>query len=115
MATCFQIWQKRRVARPIVSVIDNEFIKKVKPIDADVSLTIFGFNCGRVRTEFKRVPNSTQMFLKLQHPRALEALQSVDFSRFFKNTAYTEALSLQEINFLLNEYLIGEGQLKENK
>jgi hypothetical protein len=24
-------------------------------------------------------------------------------------------LSLQEINFLLNEYLIGEGQLKENK
>jgi len=115
LATCFQIWQKRRVARPIVSVVDNEFIKKVKPIDADVSLTIFGFNCGRVRTEFKREPNSTQMFLKLQHPRALEALQSVDFSRFFKNTAYTEALSLQEINFLLNEYLIGEGQLKENK
>jgi predicted RNA methylase len=115
LATCFQIWQKRRVARPIVSVVDNEFIKKVKPIDADVSLTIFGFNCGKVRTEFKRVPNSTQMFLKLQHPRALEALQSVDFSRFFKNTAYTEALSIQEINFLLNEYLIGEGQLKENQ
>jgi predicted RNA methylase len=115
LATCFQIWQKRRVTRPIVSVVDNEFIKKVKPIDADVSLTIFGFNCGRVRTEFKREPNSTQMFLKLQHPRALEALQSVDFSRFFKNTAYTEALSLQEINFLLNEYLIGEGQLKESK
>ncbi|MCF8535655.1 MAG: hypothetical protein K9G66_02060 [Rhodoluna sp.] len=115
LATCFQIWQKRRVARPIVSVVDNEFIKKVKPIDADVSLTIFGFNCGKVRTEFKPVPNSTQMFLKLQHPKALEALQSVDFSRFFKNTAYTEALSIQEINFLLNEYLIGEGQLKENQ
>ena len=115
LATCFQIWQKRRVARPLVSVVDNEFIKKVKPIDADVSLTIFGFNCGKVRTEFKPVPNSTQMFLKLQHPKALEALQSVDFSRFFKNTAYTEALSIQEINFLLNEYLIGEGQLKENQ
>jgi hypothetical protein len=55
------------------------------------------------------------MFLKLNHPRALEALQAVDFSRFFKNTAYTEALSLQEINFLLNEYLIGEGQLEEKK
>ena len=115
LATCFQIWQKRKVARPIVSVVDNEFVKKVKPIDADVSLTVFGFNCGKVRTEFKREPNSTQMFLKLQHPRALEALQSVDFSRFFKNTAYTEALSLQEINFLLNEFLIGEGQLKEKK
>jgi predicted RNA methylase len=115
LATCFQIWQKRKVTRPIVSVVDNEFIKKVKPADADVSLTIFGFNCGKVRTEFKREPNSTQMFLKLQHPRALEALQSVDFSRFFKNTAYTEALSLQEINFLLNEFITGAGQLKENK
>ena len=115
LATCFQIWQKRKVTRPIVSVVDNEFIKKVKPADADVSLTIFGFNCGKVRTEFKREPNSTQMFLKLQHPRALEALQSVDFSRFFKNTAYTEALSLQEINFLLNEFITGAGQLKENR
>ncbi|MFM6978052.1 MAG: hypothetical protein ACKOWR_04995 [Micrococcales bacterium] len=114
LATCFQIWQKRKTKRPIVAVTDNEFIKKVKPQDADVSLTIFGYGCGRLKTEFKREPNSTQMFLKLNHPRALEALQSVDFSRFFKNTAYTEALSLQEINFLLNEFLIGEGQLKEN-
>jgi predicted RNA methylase len=114
LATCFQIWEKRKTKRPIVTVVDNQFIKKVKPQEADVSLTIFGYGCGRLKTEFKREPNSTQMFLKLQHPRALEALQSVDFSRFFKNTAYTEALSLQEINFLLNEFLIGEGQLKEN-
>ncbi len=114
LATCFQIWQKRKTQRPIVTVVDNQFIKKVKPQEADVSLTIFGYGCGRLKTEFKREPNSTQMFLKLQHPRALEALQSVDFSRFFKNTAYTEALSLQEINFLLNEFLIGEGQLKEH-
>ena len=115
LATCFQIWQKRKTKRPIVKVVDNQFIKKVNPQDADVSLTIFGYGCGRLKTEFRREPNSTQMFLKLNHPRALEALQSVDFSRFFKNTAYTEALSLQEINFLLNEYLIGEGQLKEHQ
>ncbi len=114
LATCFQIWQKRKTKRPIVKVVDNDFIKKVKPQDADVSLTIFGYGCGRLKTEFKREPNSTQMFLKLNHPKALEALQAVDFSRFFKNTAYTEALSLQEINFLLNEYLTGEGQLEEN-
>lgn len=115
LATCFQIWEKRKTIRPIVKVIDNQFIKKVKPQDADVSLTIFGYGCGKLKTKFEPVPNSTQMFLKLQHPRALEALQAVDFSRFFKNTAYTEALSLQEINFLLNEYLIGEGQLKEHQ
>jgi hypothetical protein len=50
------------------------------------------------------------MFLKVHHPQAIEALQNVDFSRFFKNTAYTEALSFQEINFLLNEYILGHGQ-----
>jgi predicted RNA methylase len=114
LATCFQIWQKRRNLRPIVSVVDHEFIKKVAPHDADVALTIFGYGCGRVRTEFKREKNTTQMFLKLNHPRALEALQAVDFSRFFRNTAYTEALSLQEINYLLNEHLLGHSGLKEN-
>jgi hypothetical protein len=48
------------------------------------------------------------MFLKLHHPQALQALESVDYSRFFKNTAYTEALSLQEINYLLNEAIYGD-------
>ena len=115
LATCFQIWQRRRSLRPIVAVVDHEFIKKVAPHDADVALTIFGYGCGRVRTEFKREKNTTQMYLKLNHPRALEALQSVDFSRFFRNTAYTEALSLQEINFLLNEYLLGNSGLKETQ
>lgn len=114
LATCFQIWQRRRTLRPLVSVVDHEFIKKVAPHDADVSLTIFGYGCGKVRTEFKREKNTTQMYLKLNHPRALEALQAVDFSRFFKNTAYTEALSLQEINYLLNEHLLGHSGLKEN-
>jgi hypothetical protein len=53
------------------------------------------------------------MFLKLNHPDALKALQTADFSRFYKNTAYTEALSLQEINFLLNEIILGNSQLEE--
>ena len=113
LATCFQIWQKRRNLRPLVSVVDHEFIKKVAPHDADVALTIFGYGCGKVRTEFKREKNTTQMYLKLNHPKALEALQAVDFSRFFKNTAYTEALSLQEINYLLNEHLLGHSGLEE--
>ena len=114
LSTVFQIWQKRKTQRTLVKVTDHEFIKKVAPHDADVALTIFGYNCGRVRTEFKREKNTTQMYLKLNHPRALEALQAVDFSRFFRNTAYTEALSLQEINFLLNEHLLGHPGLKES-
>jgi hypothetical protein len=55
------------------------------------------------------------MFLKLHDTRVLEALKSVDFSRFFRNTAYTEALSLQEIRFLLNEAILGDPSLVKMK
>lgn len=112
--TCFQIWRRdaERI-RPVYKVQDMGLIEKSTPQDADIALDVFGFNCGRVRKEFDRKPNSTKMFLKLLHPQALGALQEVDFSRFYRNTAYTEALSLQEINYLLNERILGNPMLKE--
>jgi predicted RNA methylase len=103
LKTCFQIWQRQETLREIVKVEDKGFVTKVKPEEADVALTVFGFSCGKVNTEFERKANTTRMFLKLNHPKALNALQTVNFQRFSKNTAYTEALSFQEINFLLNE------------
>jgi hypothetical protein len=87
-------------------------VEKVSPEKADVSLTIFGYGCGKVKTDFERVANTTQMFLKFKHPDALQALESVDYSKFFKNTAYTEALSLQEINYLLNEHIYGNPMIE---
>ena len=108
LRTIVQTWERREDARRKVVVQDRGVVKKSNPTSADVSLTIFGYSCGTVKTEFPRRPNTTQMFLTLHHPAALEALQSVDFSKFFNNTAYTEALSLQEINYLLNEYLFSD-------
>lgn len=105
LKTCFQIWQRKEILREIVKVEDQGFVTKVKPEEADVALTVFGFSCGKVNTDFERKSNTTRMFLKLNHPKALNALQTADFARFSKNTAYTEALSFQEINFLLNESL----------
>lgn len=113
LATCFQIWQRKESLRPKYSVADQGLIEKTDAQNADVALTIFGFGCGKVATDFERLPNSTRMFLKLHHPKALAALQSVDFSKFYKNTAYTEALSLQEINYLLNEAILGNPYLVE--
>jgi predicted RNA methylase len=113
LATCFQIWERRGQLRPLLAVSDQGFVTKTTPELADVALTIFGYGCGTVRTEFERIPNSTRMFLRLNHPEALGALQSVDYSRFFKNTAYTEALSLPEINYLLNEAILGNPHLVE--
>jgi predicted RNA methylase len=112
LATCFQIWKKTSKPRKIIRVTDKGVIEKVSPERADVSLTIFGYGCGKVKTQFEPVANTTQMFLKLHHPKALAALESVDYSKFFRNTAYTEALSLQEINYLLNEAIYGDPMIE---
>jgi len=113
LATCFQIWQRKPSLRPKYSVADMGLVEKTSAVHADVALTIFGFGCGKLLTEFERKPNTTKMFLKLRHPQALMALQSVDFTKFSKNTAYTQALSLPEINYLLNERILGNPHLIE--
>jgi len=103
--TVFQVWERRDALRPIIKVEDRGYITKTTPAAADVSLTVFGRGCGTVKTEFLRVPNTTQMFLKLHNEKALEALQNANFKRFYENVAYIEALSIQEINYAINEYL----------
>ena len=106
LRTCVQVWKKNEsVLRQPVRIPDHGIISKTTPELADVAFTLFGYSCGTVKEDFPRVPNTTQAFLKLNHTRALEALQAVDYSRFYNHTAYTEALGLQEINYLLNEYL----------
>ena len=112
LATCFHVWQKSGNNRKQVRVIDKGIIEKVSPELADVSLTIFGYGCGKVKTEFSPIANTTQLFLKLHHPKALAALETVDYSKFYKSTAYTEALSLQEINYLLNEEIYGDPMIE---
>jgi hypothetical protein len=108
LQTCVQIWERREHRRPKVKVQDRGIVAKCNPEDADVALTIFGFSCGTVKTDFPRRKVTTEIYLQFLHPRALEALKAVDYSRFSRNVAYTDALSMQEINYLLNEYLFGD-------
>jgi predicted RNA methylase len=112
LATCFQIWKRTEAPRVPVKITDMGVVQKVSPELADISMTIFGYGCGSIKQDFERVPNTTQLFLKLNHPQALAALRSADFSRFFKSTAYTEALSIQEINYLLNEQIYGDPMIE---
>ena len=114
LATCFQIWKKTKNPRMPIRIREMGIVEKVAPAKADVSLTIFGYGCGKLKTEFQPVANTTQMFLKLLHPEALAALKKVDYSKFYKNTAYTEALSLQEINYLLNEEIFGDPMMESS-
>lgn len=108
LQTCVQIWERRNESRPKVKVQDHGIVAKCTPEVADVALTIFGFGCGTLKTDFPREKVTTEIYFKLLHPRALEALRAVDYSRFSRNVAYTDALSIQEINYLLNEFLLGD-------
>lgn len=103
--TIFQVWKREDHKREKIIVSDRKYITKTDPENADVSLTIFGRGCGKVKTDFPRIPNTTQMFLKLNEAWVLDALKNIDFSCFYNNVAFVEALSIQEINYLLNAYI----------
>lgn len=110
LRTVFQVWERRAEAREKIVVEDRGYVKKTTPERADVSLTVFGYGCGSAKTEFPRVPNTTQMFLEAS-PEVVRALQEIDFSEFSERVAYVEALSLPEIRFSLNRYFDAKGDL----
>ena len=113
LRTCIQFWKREITPRKIVTVKDMGIFAKCPPSEADASFTVFGYGCGTIKTEFKPIKNTTQMFVKFLHPNALEAFSEADFSKFFMNTAYTEALALPEINYVLNEHIFGDPMLIE--
>lgn len=104
LKTVFQIWQRKETVREKLTAENRGYIQKSTPENADVSLTVFGRGCGNVKTDFKRVNNTTQMFLKTQHPWVLQALQSVNYNKYCDNVAFIQALSTAEIYSLLNEW-----------
>lgn len=104
LKTVFQVWQRRDTKREKVCVPDLGLISKSSPAEADVAITAFGWSCGRVEVDFERVPNTTKMYLKVSGPEVVKALQSVDYSVFYENTAYTYALGIQEIRHLVQEF-----------
>ena len=76
---------------------------------------VFGYGCGKVYRDFPRKPNTTMLYLAVSEPSVMDVLEGLDYERFAMRTAYTKALSLQEINFLLNEKLLGDGFTPKGK
>lgn len=109
LRTCFQIWERRDYPREIITVPDNGYLEKVTPESADIAIRVFGYGCGQVLEEFERKPNTTLMFLRLHRGITASLLRELDFDKFRNNTAYTQALSFQELNYLVNEQLLGDG------
>lgn len=109
LRSCFQLWERKDQLREKISVPQSGLIRKVSASEADIAFRCFGFGAGRLYREFERKPNTTLMFLAVREPWVLELLEGLDYSKFAHNTAYTKAVSFQEINYLINEKLWGDG------
>lgn len=104
LATVFQVWERRSEKREKITVEDRGYLTNSTPTESDVAITFFGYSSGRIETDFERVPNTTKKYFKVKDDSVIEALKSVDYKRFNQNVSYTPALSILEINYLLNEF-----------
>lgn len=132
--TVFQIWQRKPYKRKKISVIDHGLIKKIIPVQkitkttktlnkrgevvlkhtkrpdyvvgANFEMIIFGHSCGKTkRISSPRVDaKTTTLYLQIEREDVKQALEEIDFSEFYNNVAYVQALSLQEINYKLNQH-----------
>ncbi|MEY3561500.1 MAG: hypothetical protein RL068_652 [Actinomycetota bacterium] len=112
LRTCFQIWEKREQPRGVMKVQDNRFVEKCGPTEADLAIRVFGYGCGKVYRNFPRVANTTLMFLRVLEKKVFDVVEGLDYERFINNTAYTQALAFPELNYLLNQALLGDPMLR---
>lgn len=112
LQTVFQVWKRADTARPRNDVPDHGLIKKVRPKNgivtgANFEIIVFGWSCGRTaRLNGGQVPaKTTTMYLDVKDPSIMKELETLDYSRFYRNVSTVNSLSLDEINWLLNERL----------
>lgn len=111
LETIFQIWEKRAIRREKIKVPNNGLLKKIKPDKnkivkgANFSMVVFGHSCGRCEdiTDTEVPYKTTTMYLHVDRQDVKDALRAIDFSEFFNNVAYVQALSIEEINYKLNQ------------
>ncbi len=112
--TVFQIWEKRDYKRRKIVVPDHKLIQKIIPVSKDgqkiikganFSIVAFGHSCGRCEeiTEPIIPYKTTTMYLNVKEEKVKEALRTVDLPKYYNNVSYVQALSIQEINYELNE------------
>lgn len=124
--TVFQIWEKRDTKRKKITIPDNGLVKKIKPITktvkdknnkdvqrpdhvtgANFEMIVFGHSCGKYKDldpTKKYDAKTTTMYFKIDRQDVIDAIKQIDFSKHYNNVSYVQALSLQEINYELNEY-----------
>ena len=74
---------------------------------ANFQMVVFGHSCGKCKDldpnqEYEA--KTTTMYFDIARQDVKDAMKVIDFSVHFNNVAYVQALSLQEINYELNNY-----------
>ena len=87
-------YEKVKVNRP-------DFVK-----GANFEIIVFGHSCGSCKeiTEPKVDAKTTTMYLHIEKQEVKDALKQIDYSKYYNNVSYVKALSIQEINYELNEW-----------
>lgn len=126
--TVFQVWERRDYKREKIKIPDYNFVEKILPVmkeevtikedkekivkrpdyveGANFQMIVFGHSCGQCAEINKpRVDaKTTTMYFKIEDDEVKEALKNIDYSKYYNNVSYVQALSLQEINHELNLY-----------
>ena len=114
--TVFQIWERRDYKRKKIKVPDHKLFTKILPtidtdgkkviIGANFELIIFGYSAGKVADiTSATVPyKTTTMYMKIDRQDVKDAFRKIDLSKYYNNVSYVQALSIQEVNYELNEW-----------
>ena len=93
--------------------LEEDVFRKVK-VDrpdkirgADVQMITFGHSCGKcIEINGKEIDAvTTSIYLKVKNEEVKKALKEIDFSKYYNNVSYVQALSIEEIKHALNEHL----------
>jgi len=73
---------------------------------ANFQMIVFGHSCGKCKeiTQKRVEGKTTTMYLHIDRQDVKDALKAIDFSKYYNNVSYVQALSIQEINYELNKY-----------
>lgn len=107
-------------ARTFYELVDEEYVEVKESLyakdvqkrpdkitGANFEMIVFGHSCGKCKDldpNERYEAKTTTMYLSIDREDVKDFLRNHDFSRYYKNVAYVEALSMEEINYELNKH-----------
>ena len=102
ICVCFQVWQRKEPKRQKVVIPDRGYLVRCDRLESEVGITTYGYGCGKLREPSD--DKTGTYYFKTTRPWVMQALREIDFKPFMENAMMIPALSMFEINFLLNEW-----------